>query len=151
MARAPRIAIGLSLLGIAVAAYLTLVQLRVVDHGWDPFFGDGTNDVLHSSVSRALPFPDAALGLVAYAAEAGLGLTATGDRWQRRPVLPLAFDLVGLGLAVAAASLVGLQATVVHAWCTLCLCSATVSFAILAVGRLQEGRAALRRLRRPGG
>jgi Vitamin K epoxide reductase family len=145
--RAPRIATALALLGIAVAAYLTLVQLRVVDHGWDPFFGDGTDDVLHSSVSRALPFPDAALGLVAYAAEAGLGLTATGDRWQRLPVLPLAFDLVGLGLAVAAAALVGLQATVVHSWCTLCLCSAAISCAILAVGRVHEGRAALRRLR----
>lgn len=150
-ARAPRIATALALLGLAVAAYLTLVQLRVVDHGWDPLFGEGTDDVLHSSVSRALPFPDAALGLVAYAAEAGLGLTARGDRWQRRPVLPLAFDLVGLGLAVAATALVGLQATVVHAWCTLCLCSAVVSFSILAVGRLHEGRAALRRLRGPCG
>jgi uncharacterized membrane protein len=63
-------------------------------------------------------------------------------------VLPLAFDLVGLGLAVAAVALVTLQATVVGAWCTLCLCSAAVSLAILAVGRLREGREALRVVRR---
>ncbi|MGY2876966.1 peptidoglycan/LPS O-acetylase OafA/YrhL [Marmoricola sp. URHA0025 HA25] len=142
-ARAPRLAIALAVLGAAVATYLTLVETHVVDHGWDPLFGDGTDEVLHSSVSRALPFPDAALGLLAYAAEAVLGLTAAGDRWQRRPVLPLAFDLVGLGLAVAAVALVALQATVVHSWCTLCLCSAALSFAILAAGRLHEARGGL--------
>jgi uncharacterized membrane protein len=147
-AHVPIAAITLALIGVLIAAYLTLVQTRVVDPGWDPIFGHGTEDVLHSSFSRALPFPDAALGLVAYAAEAVLGLTALGGRWGRHPVLPLAFDLVGLGLAVAAVGLVTLQATVVGAWCTLCLCSAAVSLAILAVGRLREGREALRVVRR---
>lgn len=147
MVGAPRLAAALALIGAALAAYLTLVQLRVVDHGWEPFFGTGTAAVLHSSVSRSLPFPDAAAGLVAYLVEAVLGLTSTQHRWQQRPVLPLAFDLVGLGLAAAAAALVVLQATVVQSWCTLCLCSATVSLGILAVGRLREGRAGLQGVR----
>jgi len=144
-ARPPRAAIALALLGVAVAAYLTLVEVRVVEHGWDPLFGDGTDEVLHSSVSRALPFPDAALGLVAYAAEVVLGLTAAGDRWRRRPALPLCFDLVGLGLGlgVAAVALVLLQALVVRSWCTLCLCSAALSLSILALSRLRDARAAL--------
>ena len=141
--RVPVVAVTLALAGVAVAAYLTLVQTRVLEPGWDPLFGHGTEDVLHSSFSRALPFPDAALGLVAYAAEAVLGLTARHGRWSRVPLLPLAFDLVGLGLAVAALALIALQATVVGAWCTLCLCSAAVSLSILAVGRLREARAAL--------
>ena len=133
----------LALAGAAVAAYLTLVQTRVFDHGWDPLFGDGTDHVLHSSVSRSLPFPDAALGLVAYVAEAVLGLTDRGDRWRRVPLLPLAFDLVGLGLGAAAVVLVALQATVVGSWCTACLASATISLLIVVLGRLRDGRVAL--------
>jgi uncharacterized membrane protein len=143
----PAVAVALAMAGAGVATYLTLVQMRVVEPGWDPIFGHGTEDVLHSAFSRALPFPDAALGLVAYAAEMVLGLTAGADRWARRPVLPLAFDLVGLGLAVAAVALVVLQANVVGSWCTLCLCSAALSLAILGVGRLREGRSALRVVR----
>jgi uncharacterized membrane protein len=143
----PVVAVMLAITGAAVAAYLTLIQTRVVEPGWDPIFGHGTEDVLHSRFSRALPFPDAALGLVAYAVEAVLGLTARNGRWSRRPVLPLAFDLVGLGLAAAALALVTLQATVVGSWCTLCLCSAALSLAILAVGRLRAGRVAVRTVR----
>ena len=137
----------LALAGAAVAAYLTLVQTRLVDHGLDPFFGDGTDHVLHSSFSESLPFPDAALGLVAYLVEAVLGLTDSGDRWQRQPLLALAFDLVGLGLGAAAVVLVLLQATVVGAWCTACLVSAAISLLIVGLGRLRDGRAALHRLR----
>jgi uncharacterized membrane protein len=139
--------VGLALVGAGIAAYLTLVQTDVVAHAWDPVFGTGSDQVLRSDFSRSLPFPDAALGLVAYLAEAALGLTDAGDRWARLPVLPLLFDLVGLGLAVAALGLVTLQATVVGAWCLLCLGSAAVSLSILALGRLREGRRAVRRLR----
>lgn len=134
--------VALAVVGAAVAAYLTLVQTRVLGHGWDPLFGDGTDEVLHSSVSRSLPFPDAALGLIAYVAEAALGLTDLGDRWRQLPVLPLAFDLVGLGLGAAAVVLVVLQATVVDAWCTACLVSAALSLLIVALGRLRNGREA---------
>lgn len=144
---APRIAVGLAVVGAGIAAYLTLVQTDVVAHAWDPVFGHGSDDVLRSDFSRSLPFPDAALGLVAYLAEVVLGLTDHGDRWRRHPVLPLLFDAVGLGLAVAAVGLIALQATVVGSWCLLCLGSAAVSLTILAVGRLREGRSAVRRLR----
>jgi hypothetical protein len=139
--------VALALAGAAVAAYLTLVQTRVVDHGWDPFFGTGTDRVLHSSFSESLPFPDAALGLVAYVAEAVLGLTDIGNRWERMALLPLLFDLVGLGLGTAAVVLVVLQATAVGSWCTACLASATISLLIVALGRLRAGRAALERVR----
>jgi uncharacterized membrane protein len=141
-----RVAVLLALAGAAVAAYLTLVQAGVVDHAWDPLFGDGSDAVLHSSFSEALPFPDAAAGLVAYLLEAGLGVSGTGDRWARRPVLGLGFDAVGLGLGVAAVGLVLLQATVVGDWCLLCLGSAAVSLSILAIGRLHEARRAIRRI-----
>jgi len=146
-APARRIVLVLALLGAAVAAYLTLVQTGVVDHAWDPLFGTGSDAVLRSKVSRALPFPDASAGLVAYLAEAALALTDSGDRWRRHLLLPLAYDALGLGLAAAAVLLVLLQAFVVGSWCLLCLCSAAISLSILAVGRLREGREVLRRWR----
>lgn len=140
------VVVVLALAGAAVAAYLTLVQTDVVRHAWDPVFHEGSDHVLRSSFSRSLPFPDAGLGLVAYLVEAGLGLSGGGDRWQRRPVLPLLYDATGLGLGIAAVLLVLLQATVVGSWCLLCLCSAALSLTILAVGRLREGREAVRRV-----
>jgi hypothetical protein len=145
--RSRSLVVVLALAGACVAAYLVLVQTDVVAHAWDPVFGRGSDDVLRSSVSRSLPFPDAGLGLVAYLLEAGLALTGGGDRWQRRPVLPLAYDAIALGLGVAAVALVLLQATVVGSWCLLCLCSAALSLTIVAVGRLREGRRAVRRVR----
>lgn len=139
--------LALALAGAGVAAYLVLVQTDVVAHAWDPVFGRGSDRVLRSSVSRSLPFPDAGLGLVAYLLEAALALTDHGERWRRRPVLPLAYDATALGLGAAAVVLIGLQATVVGHWCLLCLCSAALSLSIVAVGRLREGRAAVRRVR----
>jgi len=142
-----RIVLVLALLGAGVAAYLTLVQTGVVDHAWDPVFGHGSDSVLRSEVSRSLPFPDASLGLAAYLAEAALALTDAGDRWVRRPLLPLAYDALGVGLAGAAAVLVLLQAFVVGSWCLLCLVSAALSLSILAVGGLREGRQVVHRWR----
>ena len=132
-AHARRTIVMLALVGAAIAAYLTMVQTDVVGRAWDPVFGGGSDAVLRSSFSKALPFPDAALGLVAYLAEAILGLTGGNGRWERRPVLPIAFDLIGLGLAGAAAGLVLLQAFVVGDWCLLCLCSAAVSLTMLTI------------------
>ena len=145
--RSRLLVVVLALAGAAVAAYLVLVQTDVVGRAWEPVFGGGSDRVLRSAFSRSLPFPDAAAGLVAYLLEAALGLTGAGDRWQRRPLLPLAFDAIGLGLGVAAVGLVLLQATVVGSWCLLCLCSAALSLTILGIGRLREGREAVRRLR----
>lgn len=144
--RSRSIVVVLALAGATVAAYLTLVQTDVVSQAWDPVFHDGSDHVLRSNFSRSLPFPDAGLGLVAYLVEAGLGLSGGDHRWQRRPLLPLLYDATGLGLGLAAVLLVLLQATVVGSWCLLCLCSAALSLTILAMGRLREGRAAVRRV-----
>jgi len=59
----------LALTGFAVAGYLALDQLGVVVV-WEPFFGQGTQAVLHSSLSQSLPVPDAAVGALAYLGEA---------------------------------------------------------------------------------
>lgn len=123
----------LALAGAGVAGYLAAVQMGAVGHDWDPFFGDGTDMVINSSVANLLPFPDALLGVLAYLVEAVLVLlgATVWARARRWPELLLegeavAFALAGIGLVV-------IQALVVHAWCTLCLVSAALSWLILAV------------------
>ena len=116
----------LALLGLCVASYLTLYQLGVFGGVWDPFFPDGSAKVL----GLMAPLPDAALGAAAYLAEIVLSLLGGEDRWRSAPwtVLALGF-VIACGAAVSVA-LVIVQPVVVGAWCTLCLASAAVSFAI---------------------
>lgn len=135
----------LALVGTAVAGYLTLVQLHAVGPAWDPLFGQGSERVLHSAFSRALPFPDAALGLLAYLADVALGLVGGTDRWRTRPWPAYLLALVVAAAAAGGLVLVIVQAVVVRAFCGLCLASAALSVALLGVNRLREARAALRR------
>ncbi|NUS00059.1 MAG: vitamin K epoxide reductase [Kribbellaceae bacterium] len=122
--------IVLSLMGFAVALTLTLFQVGVLDSVWDPFFGDGSRRVLTSSVSQALPIPDASLGAVAYLLEAILESLGGTNRWQDHPWIVAAAGLVAAGLGLAALALIATQALVVGAFCTLCLCSAAISLLV---------------------
>ena len=63
----------LAFVGLCVASYLTLYQLGVFAHVWDPFFQS-------SKVLNPLgQFPDAALGVAAYLAEIVLSLIGAVD------------------------------------------------------------------------
>jgi uncharacterized membrane protein len=124
----PHLVAALALLGCGLATYLALDQLGVL-RAWDPILGAGTQAVLHSPLSRALPVPDAAVGAVAYAVEA-VTVVPWANRWQH--TLRVVYVVTGLALGAAAVILVLLQAFVIHAWCTLCLASAAVSL-ILAI------------------
>jgi len=119
----------LALLGAAIATYLTLYQWHVTSSVWDPLFGASSSEaVLTSSISRILPLPDATLGALAYLVEALLSILGGTDRWCRRPRLVLLYGLVLIGLAVTSLGLVLIQLLVVRAFCTLCLCSAALSW-----------------------
>ena len=73
--------IVLALVGCAVSAYLTLYQWHVAASVWDPLFGSVSSEaVLSSSVSRALPLPDATLGALAYLVEAMVTSLGGSDR-----------------------------------------------------------------------
>lgn len=133
----------LSLAGLAIAVTLTLFQTDVVATIWEPFFGDGSRRVLTSSLSQALPVPDASLGAVAYGAEAILESLGGPRRAIDRPWLVVAAGLVAAGLGVAALVLIAVQALVVGAFCTLCLGSATISLLVAGLVAL-EVRPALR-------
>jgi uncharacterized membrane protein len=140
--------VGLALLGCGLATYLTLYQWHVTTAVWDPIFGSRSSEaVLTSATSRLLPVPDATLGALAYLVEAIV--TALGDahRWRTAPWLVVVFGLVLAGLALTTLGLVLTQIFLVHALCTLCLCSAAISFVNAWLGR-DEVFATIHALRR---
>jgi len=136
----------LSLAGFATAAILTLFQLGLLDTVWEPFFGDGSRRVLTSSLSTALPVPDASLGAAAYLTEAVLEALGGRGRWRGHPWVVLAAGAVAAGLGLAALGLIAAQVFFVRDFCTLCLTSAAISLLIAGLVA-PEVRAALRRLR----
>ena len=132
---------ALAAAGCALSFYLALFQLHVLGDVWEPLFGNGGRAVLRSSFSRSLPVPDALLGSLSYLAEVILDLAGPVDRRRTSPHLVLAFGAVVAAMAVVSLFLVGLQVVVYHAFCTLCLASAAVSW-VIAVLAAEEIRAA---------
>jgi len=56
----------IALVGFLIALYLGFYQIGIFPTVWEPFFGDGSERVLHSKVSRAFPVSDALLGAFGY-------------------------------------------------------------------------------------
>jgi uncharacterized membrane protein len=137
---------GLALLGLAIALYLALYQLDIFSTIWEPFFDQGSREVLHSGLSQILPIPDAALGALAYLLEAVAELLGGSDRWRNAPWAVFAFSVITGVMVAASALLVIWQGAVVKNWCTLCLCSAAISFLITALA-IDEWRAAWQHVR----
>lgn len=145
--------VGAAAAGVVVSLYLLAVQMEFVGSPFDPLFGaQSTLHVVKSSFSESLPFPDAAAGVIGYALEALLAVAATRTRTHRRDAV-VACGVVAGGMALGGVGLVGIQALVVHHWCTLCLLSGTLSWLVaaiavpdaLAVPRGEDRRRARRR------
>jgi len=120
----------LAFAGLLISLQLAFFQYGLVPSVWEPWFGDGSVQVLNSAFSRALPVRDAALGAAAYLLEMVLELSGGTTRWRRRPWLVLLLGLVAAAMAVTALGLAALQAFVVGAFCTLCLVSAVISLSV---------------------
>lgn len=144
--RAPLIGLGLA--GAAVATYLSLYQLGALKDVWDPIFGTGSERVISSTVSRALPIPDATLGVLAYLLDAALAAIGGQRRWRTAPWLVVADGLVVLGLVLTGLALTATQLFIFHVGCTLCLVSAAISFSSGLLAR-DEVVAAVDHLRGP--
>jgi uncharacterized membrane protein len=140
--------IVLALVGFGIATYLSLYQLEFLATVWEPFFGNGSRRVLHSSVSQALhPIPDAALGACGYLLDAVSGAIGGRRRWRTMPWIVILFGLAVGPLGAVSILLVILQPVVVGAWCTLCLASAVIS--VLMIGpAMDESLASLQFIRR---
>ena len=76
---------ALAFIGFCVAGYLALYQLGLFSTVWEPCFGQGSHKILDSSLSRALPVPDAALGAAVYLADTLLTLSGDAERWRSKP------------------------------------------------------------------
>jgi hypothetical protein len=128
--------LALAALGLAIAGYLTLVQIGALGSPWDPLFGSASS---RSVLDLTAPVPDAVAGVVAYGTELVL-------LYLRRARVLLGFILLAGGATSVA--LILIQPTIAGSWCALCLGSAAVSFALLGLGHA-EARAALDVLRHP--
>jgi uncharacterized membrane protein len=145
--------VALALVGFAIAGYLALHQWGLVEHVWEPFFGDGSRKVLSSSVSHVLPIPDAALGAVGYGLDALTGVIGGRGRWRSMPWIVIVFGLFVGPLGAISVLLVILQPVSFGAWCTLCLASAAISVVMIgpALDEVLASAQYLRRRSRAGG
>ncbi|HEV8439508.1 MAG TPA: vitamin K epoxide reductase family protein [Methylomirabilota bacterium] len=99
--RAPIIALGFA--GWFISRHLAAVQLGYMGAAWEPFFGPGTDRVLHSTVSQMWPISDAGLGAAAYTFETLMGFMGGATRWRSMPWMVTFFGIlvVPLGLSTS--------------------------------------------------
>lgn len=116
--------IALALIGYFISRYLAVHQLGYEQHAFDPFFGGGTDRVLHSTVSKAFPISDAGFGGVAYVMEVLSGFVGDSARWRTSPWIAVTFALLVIPLGMTSIVLVMMQPMVVGSWCGLCLITA---------------------------
>ena len=120
---------------VLIAIYMGLYQWRIIDHVWDPVFGDQTHKVLDSDVSHTLRkwfrLPDSIMGALAYLGDIIFALAGSTRRWQDRPWLVILFGLDVIPLGGVSAVLVFMQGTVVGSWCFLCLITAVISIVLI--------------------
>jgi len=145
--------VGLALVGFGIAGYLALHQIGMVGPVWEPFFGRGSEVILHSPVSRILPVPDAALGAAGYLLDAVSGAIGGIGRWRTMPWIVIVFGIAVGPLGAVSVLLVILQPLLFDSWCTLCLASAVISVGMIgpAMDELLAGLQHLARVRARGG
>ena len=131
--------IALAVVGLGISLYLTLYQLGIIAKVWEPFFGEGSEIVLHSTIRRLLPVPDASIGALGYFVELILVSVGGNSRWHSQPWIVISYGLIIAGLGCVSIVLVIFQGGYLHAWCTLCLASAAISIAVAAVGANEVG------------
>lgn len=129
--RAPIIA--LALVGFFLSRQMASFQLGHVASLADPFFGNGTERVLTSDVSRAFPIPDAGLGAVAYMVEFLMGFMGGKTRWRTMPWMVTFFGILVVPLGIVSITLITLQPLSVGAWCAPCLTAATAMLIMVAL------------------
>ncbi|HEX2531901.1 MAG TPA: vitamin K epoxide reductase family protein, partial [Burkholderiaceae bacterium] len=116
--------IALAFVGLFISRYLAAYQLGHVDSAWDPFFGNGTERIITSSVSEAWPVADAGLGATVYVLEIVTGVIGDKRRWRTMPWLVLLFGILIVPLGAVSVFFIIIQPVAIGTWCTLCLVGA---------------------------
>ena len=122
----------MAFVGFFLSRYLAAYQLGHIAWPWDPFFGDGTQRVLDSDVSKAWPVSDAGLGAVSYMLEALSGFMGGRNRWRTMPWMVVMFGVLVVPLGIVSIVLVILQPVAVGAWCALCLITAAAMLIMIS-------------------
>jgi nucleoside-diphosphate-sugar epimerase len=116
--------IALAFVGLYFSRYLTAYQLGHIGEAWDPFFGDGTERIITSDLSRAWPVPDAGVGALTYMLEILTGLIGSRRRWRTMPWMVLLFGIMIVPLGIVSIFFIIIQPIAIGTWCTLCLLGA---------------------------
>jgi nucleoside-diphosphate-sugar epimerase len=123
--------IVLALVGLQVSRYLAAYQLGHVDSVWEPFFmgaadnpRNGTEEIITSSVSKAWPVSDAAVGGYTYVLEILTGIVGSRMRWRTMPWLVILFGLMIAPLGITSIFFIIIQPIVIGTWSTLALIGA---------------------------
>jgi nucleoside-diphosphate-sugar epimerase len=123
--------VALALVGLYVSRYLAAYQLEHIPGVWEPFFAgspddprNGTEEIITSSVSRAWPVSDAAVGAYTYMLEILTGVVGSTRRWRTMPWLVVLFGLMIAPLGVVSILFVIIQPIVIGTWSTLALIAA---------------------------
>jgi hypothetical protein len=123
--------IALAIVGLLFSRYLAAYQMGQIDGVWEPFFTgsaadpqNGTEEIITSSVSRAWPVPDAAVGALVYMVEILTGIVGGRARWRTMPWLVLAFGLLIVPLGMVSIAFIIIQPIVIGTWSTLALIGA---------------------------
>jgi uncharacterized membrane protein len=124
--------IAIAFIGFFIALYLGIYQLRIITTVWEPFFGDGSEKVLNSFISKALPVPDALLGAFGYVLDVVTGAIGGIDRWRKKPWIVILFGIAIGPLGLISVMLVIFQPVLVGAWCTLCIVTAIISVVMIS-------------------
>jgi hypothetical protein len=120
--RIPIITIGW--IGFFASRYLTAYQLGYKSNIPDIFFGQGTENVLNSDISKAWPVSDAGLGAFSYMLDAMMGYLGGESRWRTMPWAVILFGVLIIPLGAVSIGLIILQPVAVGSWCSLCLFTA---------------------------
>lgn len=137
----------LAFLGFVFSKYLAAYQLGHIPDAWDPFFSNGTEKVLKSSVSKAFPVSDAGLGALTYLLDVVAASIGGRNRWRTMPWAVVLFGLMIIPAGVTSITLIMLQPISVGAWCTICLITAFIMLTMVPPA-VDEVLASLQLLRR---
>lgn len=116
--------VALAFVGFFIARHLMAYQLGHIGSVWDPFFGDGSERIISSDVSKAWPISDAGLGALSYMLEALSGLMGGRNRWRTMPWMVGMFGVLVIPLGGVSIFFIIIQPIVIGTWCTLCLIAA---------------------------
>lgn len=127
----------LSVITLAYGAYLfsrymAFYELGYIDAIWDPVFGNGTKEVVTSTISKMFPIPDAGLGSWVYSVEVLMGIHGSKRRWHTIPWFVTFFAILVIPAGFVSVVLITLQPLVVGAYCFWCLITALAMLFMIA-------------------